>query len=78
MKLCYLSRYIEVTWTGLRINVSLTVAPLWVQLKEMLLLALMGKKGGGFVLRQRLKGGFERLGLLASLVGLFVGRLGCL
>jgi hypothetical protein len=32
-----------------------------------------GKKKSGFVLCQRLKGGFERPGLLASLVGLFDG-----
>jgi hypothetical protein len=34
------------------------------------------KCGGGFVLFQRLKGGFERPGLLASQVGLFDGWLG--
>jgi hypothetical protein len=32
-----------------------------------------GKREVGFVLCQRLKGGFERPGLLASLVGLFDG-----
>ena len=36
------------------------------------------KKWGGFDLCQRLKGGFERPCLLASQVGLFGGRLGCL
>ena len=43
---------------ALRINVSLTglFVTKWVQPREMLLLVLV--RGGGFVLCQRLKGGF--------------------
>jgi hypothetical protein len=45
----------------------------WVQPRETLLIAPIGKERGGFVLCQRLKRGFERPSLLASLVGLFDG-----